>query len=376
MRLLILSCNTGEGHNSAARAIKGCFEAQNISCEIRDALAFWSPEKSKIISKGHIFIYRKMPKLFGVSYRFEENHPPKVGDESLIYDLVIKGCDSLAEYLNENRYDAVICTHVFSAMMMTELKKRRKCLAKSYFIATDYTCSPGVNQTALDRYFIPHKKLIPEFCDNGIPEDKLIPSGIPVRMDFYKKTYPAKAKSALSLPQDKRVVLLMCGSMGCGPIKTLAEYLPQQIPSDTLLTVICGNNRKLYKTLTKYPLPDNMRVVGFTSRMPLYMDAADLILTKPGGLSSTEAAVKALPMLFIDAVPGCETRNIEFFLKNGFADTGDSVLGLCDAVCELLENEDKLKKMSEILKSEFSGCAVQSISEYVIKDVDCTYGRL
>lgn len=376
MRLLILSCNTGEGHNSAARALKGCFEAQNISCEIRDALAFWSPEKSKIISKGHVFIYRKMPKLFGVSYRFEENHPPKRGDDSLIYELVIKGCDSLREYLSENKYDAIICTHVFSAMMVTELKKRSKCSVKSYFIATDYTCSPGVNQTALDRYFIPHKKLIPEFMDNGLPESKLIPSGIPVRMDFYKKTDPDKAKDLLSLPRNKKIVLLMCGSMGCGPIKTLAEYLPQQIPSDSLLVVICGNNRRLYKALTKYPLPDNMRVLGFTSRMPLYMDAADLILTKPGGLSSTEAAVKALPMLFIDAVPGCETRNFEFFIKNGFAEMRDSVLGLCDAVCELLENEEKLKKMSKNLKSEFSGCAVQSISEYIIKDIDCAYGRL
>lgn len=376
MRLLILSCNTGEGHNSAARALKGCFETQNISCEIRDALAFWSPEKSKIISKGHIFIYRKMPKLFGVSYRFEENHPPKEGDESFIYELVIKGCDSLLEYLSENKYDAVICTHVFSAMMMTELKKRRKCSVQSYFIATDYTCSPGVNQTALDRYFIPHKKLIPEFAANGIPEDKLIPSGIPVRMDFYKKTDRSSAKSTLLLPQNKKIVLLMCGSMGCGPIKTLAEYLPQQIPSDSMLVVICGNNRRLYKSLTKYPLPDNMRVVGFTSRMPLYMDAADLILTKPGGLSSTEAAVKALPMLFIDAVPGCETRNFEFFLKNGFADMRDSVLGLCDAVCDLLENGEKLKLMSDTLKAEFDGCAAQSIGEYIIKDVDCTYGRL
>lgn len=376
LRLLILSCNTGEGHNSAARAIKGCFETKGITCDIMDALAFWSPEKSKIISKGHVFIYRKLPKLFGVSYRFEENHPPKNGDESLIYELVIKGCDSLEEFLGENEYDAIICTHVFSAMMMTELKKRRKCGIKTYFVATDYTCSPGVNQTALDAYFIPHRKLTEEFCQNGIPEERIVPTGIPVRTDFYQKTDRARAKRELSLPQDKKVVLLMCGSMGCGPIKTLAEYLPQQLPSDSMLIIICGNNRRLYKSLTKYPLPNNMRVVGFTSRMPLYMDAADLILTKPGGLSTTEAAVKAKPMLFIDAVPGCETRNYEFFIKNGFADMRESVLGLCDAVCEYLEDGKKLKKMSATLNEEFSGCAVKSISEYIIKDSDCIYGRL
>lgn len=376
MRLLILSCNTGEGHNSAAKALKDCFSEQNINCDIKDALAFWSPEKSKIISKGHVFIYRKLPKLFGVSYRFEENHPPKDGDESLIYELVIKGCESLYEFLSDNPYDAVICTHVFSAMMMTELKKRRQCGIKSYFIATDYTCSPGVNQTAMDAYFIPHIKLTDEFAENGIPRHKLIPSGIPVRKDFYSKTDSESAKQSLSLPRDRKIALLMCGSMGCGPIKTLAEYLPQQIPSDSMLIVICGNNLRLYKTLTKYPLPGNMRVVGFTSRMPLYMDAAELILTKPGGLSTTEAAVKALPMIFIDAVPGCETKNYEFFLQNGCADMRDSVLELCDAVCDYLENPDKLKAMSNTLKSEFSGCAAHTIREYILKDVDCVYGRL
>ena len=234
MRLLILSCNTGEGHNSAAKAIREYFLSNNDECDIKDALAFWSPEKSKLISKGHVLIYRKFPKLFGVSYRFEENHPPKDGDESLIYELVIKGCNSLYEFLQTEKYDAVVCTHVFSAMMMTELKKRRKINIRSYFVATDYTCSPGVNQTAMDAYFIPHKKLIKEFADNGLPMSRIIPSGIPVRRDFYNKTEPQKAKRTLSLPQDKRVALLMCGSMGCGPIKDLAELLPQQLPEDAL----------------------------------------------------------------------------------------------------------------------------------------------
>ena len=376
MRLLILSCNTGEGHNSAAKAIREYFLSNNDECDIKDALAFWSPEKSKLISKGHVLIYRKFPKLFGVSYRFEENHPPKDGDESLIYELVIKGCNSLYEFLQTEKYDAVVCTHVFSAMMMTELKKRRKINIRSYFVATDYTCSPGVNQTAMDAYFIPHKKLIKEFADNGLPMSRIIPSGIPVRRDFYNKTEPQKAKRTLSLPQDKRVALLMCGSMGCGPIKDLAELLPQQLPEDALLVIICGNNVKLYRSLTKYSLPENVRVIGFTSRMPLYMDAAELILTKPGGLSTTEAAVKGLPMIFIDAVPGCETRNIEFFISNGCADMRDTDIELCDAVCDYLENPEKLKKMSLQITEEFGGCASENIYNYVCKDVDCLYGRL
>ncbi|MEE1329803.1 MAG: glycosyltransferase [Acutalibacteraceae bacterium] len=293
-----------------------------------------------------------------------------------MYELVTKGCDSLSVFLEENRYDAIICTHVFSAMMVTELRRRRKLSLPCYFVATDYTCSPGVNQTSMDAYFIPHEKLIPEFAENGIQTSKLVPSGIPVRDAFYHKAEKKEARRTLSLPEDKKTVLLMCGSMGCGPIKSLAEELPEHLSPNATLIVICGSNVKLFKLLTKKQPPENCRIIGFTNKMPLYMDAADLILTKPGGLSTSEAAVKALPMLFINAVPGCETRNIEFFLNNGCADMRDSDIELCDAVCEYLENPDKLDSISKTMAEEFSGNATECIYKYVLKDVERAYGRL
>ena len=81
-------------------------------------------------------------------------------------------------------------------------------------------------------------------------------------------------------------------------------------------------------------------------------------------------------MIFIDAVPGCETRNYEFFIKNGCADMRESPLELCDAVCDYLDNDALLKKMSDNLAAEFTGCAVSEIRDYVLKDVDLLYGRL
>ncbi len=373
MRILILSCNTGEGHNSAAKALRECFEQQQIDCDIQDALAFWSPNKSKIISHGHVFIYRKLPRLFGVSYRFEENHM-KEGGEGFIYDLVTKGCHALYQYLLAQHYDIIICTHVFSSMMITELKKHTSLSVKSYFISTDYTCSPGVNQTNLDYYVIPHSKLAEEFIQNGIPADKLITAGIPVKGAFFTKTEPTAAKKSLSLPLNKKVVLLMCGSMGCGPIKELSELLPQKLPPDAVLVIICGNNRRLYKSLTKNPLPENVRVIGYTTRMPLYMDAAELILTKPGGLSSTEAAAKALPMVFIDAVPGCETRNLEFFTKNGFADASSDPDVLTDTVCCYLHDSKKSMAQSYLLQKNFSEPATVAVYQHIMNHALCYSG--
>ena len=376
MRLLILSCNTGEGHNSAAKAIKDRFELMGSECDIKDALAFWSPEKSKLISKGHVFIYRRLPKLFGVSYRFEENHPPKDGEESLMYDLVIKGCEALYNFLQEEKYDAVICTHVFPSMMITELRRRYNYFLKTYFVATDYTCSPGVSQTSLDGYFIPHEKLIDEFAANGINRTSIIPTGIPVRECFYSHTDMKEAKRQLNLPENKNIVLLMCGSMGCGPIKELTEFLPEQMPENAMLIVICGNNARLYKSLVKFDQPENIRILGFTDKVSLYMDSASLVLTKPGGLSTTEASAKALPMIFIHAVPGCETRNIDFFIKNGYADTRKGVLELCDLVCDYLEHPDKAIKISQALKNGFRGNAAQKIFDYVSGDVDLPNDKL
>lgn len=370
MRFLILSCNTGEGHNSAAKAIKEYFEKMGEVCEIKDALSFWSPEKSRIICKGHVFLYRNIPKLFGIGYRFEENHPPKKGKESIVYELMKNGCKSLLKILKKADYDAVICTHLFSAMMMTELRKNDKYIIPTYFVATDYTCYPCTNESSVDGYFIPHKQLTDEFIKGGISKERLIPSGIPVKSTFYDKILPENAKYKLHLPLDKKIVLLMCGSMGCGPIKTLTEELPQMLPEDAHLAVICGNNRKLYNKLNKDGHSENVSVVGYTTRVSLYMDAASLILTKAGGLSSTEAAVKGLPMIFVDAVPGCETKNLDFFKSNGFADTATDGYDLSRLVCSYLKDDNKLEIMSSRLKTSFDFIAVENIYNYIQRDIE------
>ncbi len=368
MKVLLLSCNTGGGHNSAALAIKDCFESLNVECNIKDSLAYGSAKSSKIISGSHVFIYRNMPKLFGVGYKFEENHPPKSGKTSLMFNLATMGCENIVKDIKQSRYDAVVCTHIFSAMLMTKIRKQGLLNVPTYLVATDYTCSPGVNQTDVDGYFIPAADLIQEFIDDGLDKDKLFVSGIPVNPKFMKKSSHEYAKGLLKLPESKRTVLLMCGSMGCGPIKQLAELLPEVMPEDSHLVAICGNNRHLYKSLQKNA-PNNMTVVGFTSRIPVYMDASSVILTKPGGLSSTEAAVKNLPMIFIDAVPGCETKNLEYFTSHGFAKTAQSVEALADLVLAYLKDDAEIDNARRVLKENFSTCSAQIICEEVLRQI-------
>ena len=242
MRFLILSGSTGGGHNSAAMAIKEYCEAQGNECEIKDALTFCSEGKAYLVNNGHVFIYKKAPKLFGLFYHLLEKKPKEEGNNSILYDIITFGGKGLYKYLKANHYDAIICTHIFAGMLVTHIKAKYNLDIKIHLVATDYTCSPGAYEVDADYIFIPHRYLLDEFKSYGIKEEKLISSGIPVRSSFYERTDKLTAKKDLGLPTDKKIVLLMGGSMGCGPIAKLSETICKKMAEDSHLVVISGNN--------------------------------------------------------------------------------------------------------------------------------------
>jgi len=316
MRVLILSANTGGGHNSTARSLAERFEQLGAACDIADTLAFISEKVSDFISRGHSYVYRTFPKLFGAGYHFEETHPPR-----FLYELCAMGAESLNQRLTEEQYDAVLCVHTFSGMMMTEVRNRFGNPIPCYFVATDYTASPGVTEMVADGYFVPHEMLFEEFMRAGVPADKMFASGIPVRKEFYEKKSKQEARLALGLPTEGRMILLGCGSMGCGKLEKSSLLLLEHLPEDSYLVVLCGSNKKSYEALQPYLSP-RLFAVSFTDRVPDYMSAADLYITKPGGLTTSEAIVKRTPMVFYNAVSGCETRNFNFLVKMGVATGG------------------------------------------------------
>ena len=149
-------------------------------------------------------------------------------------------------------------------------------------------------------------------------------------------------------------------------MEELAQLLDQQLPAEDQLVVICGTNEKLERDLEKDRLSDCVSIVGFTREMDLYMDAADLILTKAGGLSTTEALMKRLPMVYINAVPGCETRNLEFMVSHGYARTADTPEALTELVCSLLREPETLAAWRETLARAFPTPAVEKIYSYLM----------
>ena len=350
MKVLIISCTTGEGHNSCAKAIKEIYDINNEHCDIVDGLRFISSKLSDFIAAGHIILYRHFPKIFNLGYSLSEKHPSIFAPGSLIYKIFSKGTLNLKNYIIENEYDTVICTHPFAAVILTEMQNRYNLNIKTAFVATDYTCCPSVGDSCLDYYFIPDDKLTESFVCKNITNEKIHAVGIPIKQSFYCEIPKFEAKIKMSILPENKHIVMMCGSMGCGPLSELASVIAKNMNDDRELTVICGTNKKLYKKLEKkIAFSDKVHILGFTNDMPTVLASADLFLTKPGGISTTEAATQKTPMLFVNTVAACETYNLNHFIEYGVAYYGRNVRDLKSKCLGMINDRNTLTNISEKL---------------------------
>ena len=347
MRTLILSCNTGEGHNSCAKAIQETYAAHDETCDVVDALQFISKRASQFISDWHSRIYRHAPKLYKAGYHTAEERTSVFREGTTVYRYLTSGSEKLYHFILDGGYDNIICTHVFPALALTAMLKHHPMPLVTSFVSTDYTCSPSVENSELDYYFIPDISLTEEFVQCGVPREKLIDSGMPVKQAFYLNTDKAAAKAELGLPVDHQHLLVMCGSIGCGPIKELTEDLLIRLTPEQELTIVCGANEELFAKLERHFAHDpRIHIHGMVDYVPLLIHSADLFLTKPGGLSTSEAAACGVPMLLMDTVAGCEGHNLNFFLRQGIAVTADTPKHLADLAAALLADPEQLQEMS------------------------------
>ncbi len=364
MKILILTCNTGGGHNSAALALKSYFDKHNVTCDIADFLGFGKEIANNIICNGHVFIYRHAPKLFEIGYKISENETTK-RKETIIYKYCSKYAKKLYEFLQQNKYDCIISVHVFASLALDYIKKNLDPLIYACHVSTDYTCYPEIANTDLDKYFIAHKKLENAHAECGIDTKKLVSCGIPVRDVFFEeKISKEDARKALNITNDKKLIIIAGGSMGCGPIEDIAVSLISNYQNECNVAVICGSNEKLYDTLKKYP---KLILYGFVSDIEVHMQAADILITKAGGLTITEAAALSLPIVFVNAVSGCEGYNREFFAQNTYALSSYDVDKVVENVGLLLSDEFLYNKIKTNLDKDFRIPAQQIIFDELLE---------
>lgn len=319
MDALILTCGTGGGHNAAAHALEEELLRRGHRVRLMNPYTLQSEQLAARIDQAYVRMVQAAPTAFGVVYQLG-NLYRRLPARSPVYFVNARMVPCLASFLAENRFDVILTTHLFPGEILTNMKRKGLQVPPFLFVSTDYTCIPFTEETDCDGYIIPAEDLAGDYTARGIREDRLYPLGIPVRRCFSEPVSRMEARDRLNLSHEAKYVLVAAGSMGAGGMLSTVRLLDRRFGSDDRMRfiIVCGTNRHLSQQIQQI-LGDRAIVLEHTDRMDLYLKACDLFLTKPGGLSTTEAAVAGTPMIHIAPIPGCETLNAEYFDRRGMS---------------------------------------------------------
>lgn len=340
MKTLILTVSAGGGHIHAANAVKDYIHMNSPESEIKilDTLKYINPVIDKVVIGSYLKTIKITPSLFGKLYDYSES---ELGFTSSVTNkfselMAYRFLPTLQEYKPE----IIVCTHPIPAEMISILKEQGKLSIPVITILTDYAPHNLWLNPCIDAYVVSNSDMIGEMVERGIDKNTIYDFGIPVELSFINTYDKAKVFNELGLDISKTTLLVMGGSLGMGKISDIYDEL-LKVNADIQIIVITGSNKKLYAELSKIDVPydKKTKIIGFTKEVNKYMQVSDLLLTKPGGLTITEALVCRIPLAVFSPIPGQEEKNIEFLLKHNLA-------------INLGSPKNCRKKIEEILKSK------------------------
>lgn len=357
MKILILSANTGEGHNSSARAILTAMQQQGIEAEMQDLIGIVSPKASKRVSKTYVKS-TEGHNMFSKIYAFAEwvSEHINQGKRSPIYLLNSIYWRKIYNYIEAGNYDAVISCHLFAAEVLTAVKRHGKLRVPTFFVMTDYTLHAFLNDTDLDYYIIPHEDLIPLYVRQGFKFDHIFPIGIPVDVEKFNHREPqdeARKKIAEILgiklrQKEEHWYLVMSGSMGFGNMSGLMREFIKRIGKNDRVLCVCGRNERNLRTVQRdFRQESRVVPIGYTDQVSLLMDACDVVLSKPGGITTTETIIKNIPLIHTAPIPGIESENAEFCHQRNMSFHSNKPVEQVDAAIRLATDPQAREAMLE-----------------------------
>lgn len=349
MRIMILTAATGGGHLSAASSLEK-YILENTTHEVFnvDTLKAIGTFLDKTICDSYHFMAKKLPLLFGQLYK-QTNKPNHFA--SLVPKINSQFSHSLNKAIHLIHPDVIISTHPFATEMVSHLKEKGKVDAKLITVITDYGLHRAWTASHVDGYVVATEDMIEPLTNLDIPKEKIHPFGIPVNSAFFNSSNREETQKELGFSPDIPTVLFMAGSFGVAGIIKLYRALAQSGKKMQMI-VITGRNERLYKAFSeeiKNTQNSNCHthLLYFTQEVYKYMHAADLIITKPGGLTVSEALASNLPLAVFDAIPGQEEDNALFLEKNNMGIRIPKNKSFHQSLSTLLFNKERLAQMRE-----------------------------
>jgi processive 1,2-diacylglycerol beta-glucosyltransferase len=270
-----------------------------------DALDYTLPYFKKSYEGGYTFLISKAPLVW--KYAFALLDIPwlqtPIRFARRIYNRINAG--KLHKYLIEEKFDTIISTQFLSTEVASALKRKGKINAQIITVVTDYDVHRIWTASHIDTYAVACDYTRKKMIEIGVDWSKVVVTGIPCDPKFAVTRDIAALKNQLGLKPDIFTVLVATGSFGMGPIEELSDLLKEEFQ----VIIVSGHNKSLYARMSQKTHP-NVKVLGLVDNMHELMAASDVMVTKPGGLSITEALVTQLPLVFFSAIPGQEEGNV------------------------------------------------------------------
>ncbi|MBQ4159360.1 MAG: glycosyltransferase [Clostridia bacterium] len=362
MNILILSIKAGMGHHKTGMAIQNYFESRGCKCEMINTFDYISRALSESVNQGYLLSTKFTPHMWGRVYRIAEKKQKT--DPTFLSDLVSKiASGKLLKYVQDFRPDAIVCTHVFASLIATYFKRKCDITCPMYGIITDFTVHPFWQDVDMDYYVTPSRLLNLQLEKKGLDANKALPFGIPIDPKFSTKTEKRAARELLGI-ENKPTILVMMGSMGHGKLIGSLETL-DAMQADFQIICVCGNNKRMKKNIESHSWSKTIMALGYVNNVELLMDAADVIITKPGGLTTSEFLAKGLPAILLNPIPGQEDRNVEFLLNNGLAILVSKTFPIDEAVYQLLQHSWRLDILSIAAKNMGKPNAVSDLYNHI-----------
>ncbi|MBU0895117.1 MAG: glycosyltransferase [Candidatus Omnitrophica bacterium] len=354
-KILIAYATAGIGHKKAAQAVKAALdEMAPADTEVRliDALDYTGPFFKWLYLQMYLFMVNKTPTFWGLSYYFTDN--------PLVNILVSKlrrlnnwfNSKKLREYLLEWKPDAIISTHFFASEVIGDMKKQGILRSRLITVITDYGSHSWWIADKTDAYVVACEDTKGDLIKWGVEEPRIKVLGIPVEPIFSKPLDGQAILDKTGMKDDRLTALVIGGGFGVGPIEAIVKII-DSISRPMQIIAICGHNEELVKRLEalKLNFKDKMVVFGFVNNVYEYMEIADLLISKSGGITVSESLAKELPMVVIAPIIGQETRNSSFLVSHGAAIKVDKIDDLREALEKLTSHPERLVSMrSEIQK--------------------------
>jgi processive 1,2-diacylglycerol beta-glucosyltransferase len=352
MRILIATVTAGGGHLAAASALDEAWRSLRPGDVVDrvDLGKFFSPLHRKIVSDGYVKLVNHAPELWGMM--FAKTDKPKMAHALNRVRAIFPSNSRVRfrRYVKQFKPDVVLCTHYFPLETLNHLRQKRggpRPIAVS--IVTDFEAHALWMDSCVDLYCVAAEETKARLVARGAAEADVVVTGIPISAKFSAKLNAKTVRKGLGLRDDLPVLLVPSGGFGMGPVGAiLAELDKLDRPFQTV--VVTGRNEDLRRELAAQDRKHPTHVLGFASNMHELMAVADLLITKPGGLTSSEAMAMGRPLMILNPIPGQEAANSDFLLEHGAAAKVNRVEDLPYRIGQLLGSR-KLGEMARAAKA-------------------------